>query len=93
MDVSVFKPSNDKFRVSEGTIFNAIKSYIKTNNFPKKLLLKKLDMYIEKRKGQVAKYSKMIKLAEKSNKEMFAQIEILKDRNSKDLQELIDFLS
>ena len=93
MEATIFKSPPNSIKISEGTIFNGIKSYIKETNFPKKLLLKKLDLIIEKKKGQVSKYIKLLAMSRKASQDMSNQIETLRSRNSKDLQGLIDFLS
>ena len=93
MEISIYDLSSPKNKISEGTIFNAVKGYIKSTNFPKKLVLKKMDLLIEKRKIQVSKYAKLLVLSRKTDKEMLSQINVLSSRNSRDIQDLIDFLS
>lgn len=95
MDISVFASSKSTniSQFSEGAIFNSIRTYIKDTNFPKKLLLKKLDLIVDTKKASVTKYAKMLALARQACQEHAKQIEVLRSRNARDLQDLIDFLS
>ena len=93
MEITNFELKPSKIKLSEGTIFNGVKDFIKTSNFPKKMVLKKLDMLIEKRKNQTMKYMKILKLSKKAEEDMLNQINSLRSRNDSDIQKLIEFLS
>lgn len=93
MILDTYKTADLKKNISENAIFNAIRDFIKTNNFPKKLVLKKLDLLIDKKKERITKYAKMLASARQTNKEMLHQTEVLKTRNNKEISDLVQYLS
>lgn len=93
MEISSPRGNTTTQKFQEGTLVKSISEYIKETNFPKKLLLKKLDLLIDKKKTRILYYSDLLKKAREANTSMDRQISVLKKRNSKELQDLIRFLS
>lgn len=93
MEISSPGSNTTTQKFQEGTLVKSISEYIKETNFPKKLLLKKLDLLIDKKKTRILYYSDLLKKAREANSSMDKQISVLKKRNSKELQDLIRFLS
>lgn len=94
MEIKAFNPSPiQSHQLSEGTIFTAIQNFIKTSNFPKKLVLKKIELLLEKRQLRCKKLATILVKSRKANEDLRSGISALAARNRKELQDLIQSLT
>ena len=93
MDINFEASDTKKEHINEGLITRSIKQYINRTNFPKKLLLKKIELYIDKRKDYVTSKGKLLIELREQNKKMISQMEEVKRRNSEKLYSLKETIS
>lgn len=88
--------NGEKFHLNdlkENTLFDAIRNYIKTNNFPKKLVLRKFDLLIEKHIDKKKKVVELIDKSIKTNKGLKLAIEDLSSKNRSKKDDLLRSLT
>lgn len=81
MEVNVFGPSEDVV-ASETYLFEAIDNYLRTEKFPKNLVIKKLHLLNEKYENKIKELKMVEKKADKSIKVMEKLIDDFRRKNA-----------
>ena len=88
MDIQFLASNVVEDKIDEGLITRSIKKYVEKTNFPKKLLLRKIELGIDKRKEYITTKGKTLLSLKEENKKMLIQLDEIKRRNREKLVEL-----